>query len=255
MSQHVRIDCERGICTVRIDRPTKRNALTADMYRAITAAFLAAETDPAVRVVVVCGSAGHFSAGNDLQDFLVAPDPNEPRPAHALLRALSTATVPVVAAVDGVAVGIGTTLLLHCDFVFATPQARFSLPFVNLGLCPEAGSSLLLPRLAGYQRAAAMLLLGEPFDADKAREIGLVTAICPASELAERALETARQVAARPRTAVRATKALMKRAEEPVASRIEIEIARFNALLETPAAREIMAAFLEKRIPDQNLLD
>jgi enoyl-CoA hydratase/carnithine racemase len=208
-----------------------------------------------VRVAVICGVPGAFSAGNDLEAFMAARDAPGPRPAHGLIHALTAATVPLVAAVDGVAVGIGTTLLLHCDFVLATPTARFSLPFINLGLCPEAGSSLLLPRLAGYHRAARLLMLGEPFDAAYATGIGLVHEVCAADALEEQAQALARRLAAKPRRALRATKALLKRAEEPVAARVDAEIDLFSALLATPAAREIMGAFLDKRAPDPNLID
>ncbi|MCC7061054.1 MAG: enoyl-CoA hydratase/isomerase family protein, partial [Burkholderiaceae bacterium] len=128
-----------------MNRPAKKNALTGDMYEAFTAALLRAEADAAVRCVLVCGVPGAFSAGNDLESFVASGEAGVPRPAHGLIRALAAATVPLVAAVDGVAIGIGTTMLLHCDFVFATPVAKFSLPFINLGLCPEAGSSLLRP--------------------------------------------------------------------------------------------------------------
>ncbi len=244
-----------GILTIRMNRPAKKNALTGDMYARFTRALAEAETDPAVRVAVICGVPGAFSAGNDLEAFLAAQDQPGPRPAHALIHALAASTLPLVAAVDGVAVGIGTTMLLHCDFVYATPAAKFSLPFINLGLCPEAGSSLLLPRLAGYHRAAQLLMLGEAFDAALAQSIGLVHGICASDEVEAHAQATARKLAAKPRQALRTTKALLKRAEEPVAARVDAEINDFSALLATPAAREIMAAFLEKRVPDRKLID
>lgn len=245
-----------GVLTLRMNRPAKKNALTAAMYAAFTAALRDAESSPDVRVVLICGVPGAFSAGNDLEDFLAAvPAADEPRPAHGLIRALCEATVPLVAAVDGVAVGIGTTLLFHCDFIYATPATKFSLPFINLGLCPEAGSSLLLPRLAGYHRAAQLLMLGEPFTADAAAALGLVHEVCAAEGVEQRARQTAGLLAAKPRQALRATKALMKRPEEPVSHRVEAEIAAFSALLETPAAREIMSAFLAKRAPDRSHYD
>ena len=244
-----------GILTIRMNRPAKKNALTGEMYAEFTRALTGAETDPAVRVAVICGVPGAFSAGNDLEAFLATRHQPGPRPAHALIHALAAATLPLVAAVDGVAVGIGTTMLLHCDFVHATPAAKFSLPFINLGLCPEAGSSLLLPRLAGYHRAAQLLMLGEAFDAALAQSIGLVHEVCASDEVEARAQATARKLAAKPRQALRTTKALLKRAEEPVAQRVDAEIADFSALLATPAAREIMGAFLEKRAPDRTLFD
>ena len=244
-----------GVLTIRMNRPAKKNALTGAMYDAFAGALEDAEHNAAVRVVIVCGVPGAFSAGNDLEDFLKAQTASGPRPAHRLIRALTASTVPLVAAVDGVAVGIGTTMLFHCDFVHATPLAKFSLPFINLGLCAEAGSSLLLPRLAGYHHAARLLMLGEAFDAAEAQRLGLVHEICDSASLDAAAQATAAKLAAKPRQALRATKALLKRAEEPVAARVNSEIEQFNALLETPAAREIMGAFLAKRAPDRSLFD
>lgn len=244
-----------GVRVLRMNRVDKKNALNAAMYHALTAAIEAAETDAAVRALLICGTSGVFTAGNDLQAFLASEDGASPRPAHALLQALAASTVPLVAAVDGPAVGIGTTLLLHCDFVCATPDARLSLPFVNLGVCPEAGSSLLLPRLVGYPRAAALLMLGEAFDGRAAFEAGIVTRLCDAATLFDDALAIARQLAGKPRDALRATKALMKRAEEPLQARIDAEVAVFSELLTRPAAREIMTAFVEKRAPDRSRYD
>ncbi len=244
-----------GVLSIRMNRPAKKNALTGEMYEAFASALVDAESDPTVRCIVVCGVPGAFSAGNDLESFMASAQASGPRPAHRLIQALTAATVPLVAAVDGVAVGIGTTMLLHCDFVYATPAAKFSLPFINLGLCPEAGSSLLLPRLAGYHRAARLLMLGEAFDAEEAARLGLIHEICASEDVEARALATAAALAAKPRQALRTTKALLKRAEEPVAARVEVEIKRFSELLGTRAAREIMGAFLEKRAPDRRLLD
>ena len=246
---------EAGVLTIRLNRAAKKNALTSDMYEAFAAALADAETNPAVRCVVVCGVPGAFSAGNDLESFMARGMSDGPRPAQALIRALIDATVPLVAAVDGVAVGIGTTMLLHCDFIYASLDAKFSLPFINLALCPEAGSSLLLPRLAGYHHAARLLLLGEPFDADEAQRLGLVHEICASEAVEARALATAAQLAAKPRQALRATKALLKRGEEPVTARVAVEIEHFGELLQTPAARELMGAFLAKRAPDRARID
>lgn len=241
-----------GVRILRMNRVEKKNALNAAMYDALTAALEAAESDAAVRAVLICGTAGVFTAGNDLQGFLEPGDASTPRPAHGLLRALAASTVPLVAAVDGPAVGIGTTLLLHCDFVCATKDARLSLPFVNLGVCPEAGSSLLLPRLVGFPRAAELLMLGETFEGRTAFELGIVSRLCEADTLFDDALALARKLAEKPRDALRATKALMKRAEEPLQARIEAEIAAFSDLLTQPAAREIMTAFIQKRRPDRS---
>lgn len=252
MSEFIENHLENGVRRLQITRADKRNALNGPMYEALTAALVDAEDNPDVAVVVIHGTEGCFTAGNDLGDFLARKDTAGARPAHGLIRALTNATVPLIAAVDGPAVGIGTTLLLHCDFVYATPEARLSLPFVNLGVCPEAGSSLLLPRLVGHLRAAELLLLGEPFDGRAAHAMGLVSALCAAPELLSTALATAARLAAKPRAALRASKALLKRAEEPLNQRVDLEIERFSALLGEPAAREIMSAFVEKRSPDRS---
>ena len=255
MSDSVRISQTNGVCTLQMNRAEKKNALNTEMYEAMSDALERAETDPDIRVVVFCGVPGCFTAGNDLRDFLARTDAHAPRPAHRFIRALTDATVPLVAAVDGDAVGIGTTLLLHCDFIFATARARFRLPFVDLGLCPEAGSSLLLPRLAGHVRAAELLMLGDAFDGDRAYELGIVTAVCEPDALFERANAIALRLAQKPRAALRMTKALMRRPEERVDARVEAEIAQFAELLDLPAAREIMTAFVEKRAPDKTKFD
>jgi enoyl-CoA hydratase/carnithine racemase len=239
-----------GVLTVTMNRPARKNALTGAMYERFAGALEAAEHDPAVRAVLICGVPGAFSAGNDLQDFLSAGEVREARPAHLLIRALTNTTLPLVAAVDGVAVGIGTTMLLHCDFVYASSAAKFALSFINLGLCPEAGSSLLLTRLAGYQKAAELLLLGETFDVQTAQSIGLVGEVLESAALLAHAQAVAAKLAAKPRAAMRISKALLRRPEEPLAARVEAEIVDFTALLGGDAAREIMGAFLEKRAPD-----
>ena len=241
-----------GVLTITMNRPARKNALTGAMYAAFAGALTAAEQDPAVRAVLIRGVPGAFSAGNDLQDCLAAGEVREARPAHQLIRALTETTLPLVAAVDGVAVGIGTTMLLHCDFVYASPAASFALSFINLGLCPEAGSSLLLPRLAGYQKAAELLLLGEPFDVATAQAIGLVGEVLASEALLPHAAAVAAKLAAKPREAMRMSKALLRRAEEPLAARVDAEIVDFTELLKRPAAREIMTAFIEKRAPDRS---
>ncbi len=244
-----------GVLTITMNRPARRNALTGAMYARFTAALRAAETDQAVRAVLIRGVPGAFSAGNDLQDFLAAGEVRDSRPAHHLIRALTDCTLPLVAAVDGVAVGIGTTMLLHCDFVLASLAAKFALSFINLGLCPEAGASLLLPRLAGYQKAAELLLLGETFDVATAQSIGLVGEVLESKDLLPRAEIIASKLADKPRAAMRLSKALLRRAEEPLAARVDVEIRDFTELLRGAAAREIMAAFLEKRAPDRARYD
>src|ERR1700680_4766782 len=197
MADHVVSQLQDRIFTVRMDRPEKKNALTRQMYTALIAALQQAEADPAVRVILITGTADCFTADNDLQDFANAA-PGEPSVAIDYLRTLAAAQKPVLAAVAGVAVGIGTTMLLHCDLVYAATNARFQLPFVNLGLCPEAGSSLILPSLMGHRRAAELLFFGEPFTADAARELGIVNQVIADQELLVTAMAKAQQLAQKP---------------------------------------------------------
>lgn len=239
-----------AVAEIVFDRPDKRNAITVAMYAAMADALDAAEADPAVRVVLFHGRGGAFTAGNDLADFLAQPTDDPNRPVFRFLRLLSGARKPLVAAVHGPAVGIGTTMLLHCDFVLAAEDARFALPFVNLGLVPEAASSLLLPRLAGYQRAAEMLMLGEPFDAATAHRFGLVGKVLPATDLLEAARALAVRLAVRPPEALRATKALLKSPVASVPEKLEEEAAEFAFRLRSAELKEAVAAFFEKRAPD-----
>src|ERR1700690_2122258 len=245
-----------GVLRIEINRPDKKNALTAAMYQAMADAIKAAEADPGVRVVLIHGKADVFTAGNDLQDFLDNPPRDDNRPVFQFLYGISEAQKPIVAAVAGAAVGIGTTMLLHCDLVYAAPNARLQLPFVNLGLVPEAASSLLLPALVGYQRAAELLLLGEPFTAQRAKEIGLVTEVVPESELFATAMAQARKLAAKPAASLRLTKRLMKQGQmAAVAQQINMESAHFGERLNSPEAKEAFSAFLEKRKPDFSRFD
>ena len=240
-----------GILRIEIDRPDKKNALTAAMYQAMADAIHAAEADSTVRVVLIHGKADLFTAGNDLQDFLDNPPRDDNRPVFQFLYGISQAQKPIVAAVAGPAVGIGTTMLLHCDLVYAAPNARLQLPFVNLGLVPEAGSSLLLPALVGYQRAAELLLLGEPFDAHRAKEMGLVTAVVPADALLDTAMAQAKKLAGKPAASLRLAKQLMKQGQAAaVAQQIRLESGHFGERLASPEAKEAFSAFLEKRKPD-----
>jgi enoyl-CoA hydratase/carnithine racemase len=255
-TMHVIVEREGTTLRVGMNRPEKKNAITRAMYQALADALHAADADPAVRAVVLHGAPGAFTAGNDLQDFLAPLPGGAPSPAFQFLEALVAARKPLVAAVDGAAIGIGTTMLLHCDFVYASEKARFALPFVNLGLCPEAASSFLLPLTAGYQRAAKLLLLGEPFRSDEALKAGIVTEIVEASVLLETAMATARQLGERPPGAVRTTKQLLKAQQRPaISAAMAEERAAFGRLLGEPAAREAMTAFLEKRKPDFSRFD
>ena len=238
------------VARVRFDRIDKKNALTAEMYAQLGAALAAAEADTQVRAVLLHGTAECFTAGNDIGDFLKRPAGGVP-PAKALFDVLPHMKKPVVAAVGGPAVGIGSTLLLHCDLVYAAPSARFQLPFVPLGLVPEAASSLLLPMSAGYQRAAELLLLGQPFGVEKASAAGFVTEVVGEAELLERARAAARALAALPPESVRLTKALMKRPLAPgIAEQMAEELRLFSQRVASPEAREALSAFLEKRRPD-----
>ena len=248
---HILTETRDRVLRIEIARPDKKNALTQEMYKAMADALAAADGDPAVRAVLVHGTRGCFTAGNDLKDFLERPPHSEESPTHRFLRGIATFGKPLLAAVNGPAVGIGTTMLLHCDLVYAAPGARFQLPFVPLGLVPEAGSSFLLPYIAGYQRAAELLLLGQPFDADKACAAGFITAVVPEAELFERARASALAIAALPPEALRATKALIKgRFAKHVAEAMADEGKVFGERLSSPEAREAMTAFFEKRKPD-----
>jgi enoyl-CoA hydratase/carnithine racemase len=250
MAEHIVVSIQDRILSIRLERPEKKNALTRGMYLGMIEALEQAENDSAVRVVLITGTRDCFTAGNDLMDFANAK-PGETSPAIVYLQTLAAAQKTVVAAVAGVAVGIGTTMLLHCDLVYAAPDARFQLPFVNLGLCPEAGSSVMLPELMGHRRAAELLLFGEPFSSKKALELGIINAVCPGGELLEAATAKARQLAEKPPSALRTTKALLKRsAAAAIAEAMARETEKFAALLQGPEAREAMMAFMQRRKPD-----
>jgi len=250
MAEHISISVQDRVFTVRMDRPEKKNALTRGMYLGLTEALQKAQADPAVRVILISGAKDCFTAGNDLVDFANA-QPGESSPAILFLQTLAAAQKPVLAAVAGVAVGIGTTMLLHCDLVYAASTARFHLPFVNLGLCPEAGSSVLLPALMGQRRAADLLFFGAPFAAETARDLGIVNEVLPENELLSRAADRARQLAEKPPSALRATKVLLKHAAAaPVADAMARETQQFATLLQGPEAKEAMAAFIERRKAD-----
>ena len=240
-----------ALLEIAFNRPQRRNAITGEMYTQLADAIERGEADEAVRVFVLHGTPEAFTAGNDIEDFIKRPPAGESTPVFRFLRVMSAARKPVVAAVCGPAVGIGTTLLLHCDLVYAGDNARFQLPFTSLGLVPEFASSYLLPRVAGYQRAAELLLLGEPFDAARAQQAGFVTRVVPAAQALDTAREAARKLAALPAKSVRLTKELMKSQDAgAVRERLAAEGAHFRAMLGEPAAREALAAFMEKRKPD-----
>ena len=250
MAEHIVVSVQDRVLLIRLDRPEKKNALTRAMYLGMIEALQRAETDSIVRAVLIAGSQDCFTAGNDLMDFANAK-PGETSPAITYLQTLAAAQKPVIAAVGGVAVGIGTTMLLHCDLVYAAPEARFQLPFVNLGLCPEAGSSLLLPGLMGHRKAAELLFFGEPFSAETARDLGIVNMVVPNGELPSTAMAKAMQLAEKPPDALRTTKALLKRGPAgAIADAMSRETEQFAALLQGPEAREAMMAFMQRRKPD-----
>jgi enoyl-CoA hydratase/carnithine racemase len=240
-----------GVLAIEFRRPQKKNALTAAMYEAMTAALAEADADDGVRVLLFHGQPEVFTAGNDLEDFMARPPASVDAPVFRFLQSVCAARKPLVAAVNGPAVGLGTTLLLHCDLVYAGDNARFSMPFTSLGLVPEFASSYLLPMIAGYQRAAELLLLGEPFDAKKALDAGFVTRIVPAAETLDAAFAAARKLASLPAKSIRLTRALLREAHrDAVRRQLEVEAGHFREMLQEPAAREAFAAFAQKRKPD-----
>ncbi|NMM13745.1 MAG: enoyl-CoA hydratase [Rhodoferax sp.] len=245
------IDTSASVMTLTLNRVDKKNSLTGAMYTALADALALAQADDAVRVVVFQGHETIFSAGNDIADFLGAPPDTLDAPVFRFLRGISTFTKPVLAAVCGPAVGIGTTMLFHCDLVYAGDNAAFSMPFVNLGLCPEAASSYLAPQLMGYGRAAEALLLGEPFLAEAALEMGLISRIVPPAEAAALAQRQAQKLATKPMASLIETKRLMRKGQASIVAERMVEEGRsFGRMLREPAAREAFTAFMEKRKPD-----
>ncbi|MEQ1534749.1 MAG: enoyl-CoA hydratase [Burkholderiaceae bacterium] len=245
------IHAESGVMTITFNRIEKKNSISSAMYATMADALVEAEKSSAVRVVVFQGHEAVFSAGNDIGDFLNGPPSTEESPVYRFLNAISTFSKPVLAAVCGPAVGIGTTMLFHCDLVYAGDNAAFSMPFVNLGLCPEAASSLLVPQMMGYHRAAEALLLGEPFMAEAALEVGLVNRVLPPLEANNYAQAIAKKLAAKPLSSLVETKRLMKKGlATTVKAQMSEEGASFGRMLREPAAKEAFGAFLEKRRPD-----
>jgi enoyl-CoA hydratase/carnithine racemase len=238
------------VMKLMLNRPDKKNAITSAMYAALAEALLAAAGDPAIRVVTIGSSSGIFTSGNDLKDFQQVPPLDLDQPVFRFLKALSTFPKVVIAGVGGAAVGIGTTMLLHCDLVVASPDAVFSLPFADLGLVPEAASSLLLPMLIGRQRAAKHLILGDPFDAGTALGYGLVTELVEGDRIESRVEELALRIAAKPPEAVRLTKRLITGDVGAVQARIAEEGELFANRLRSAEAAEAFAAFFEKRLPN-----
>jgi enoyl-CoA hydratase/carnithine racemase len=248
MTDHVLVCCSGGVCELRLNRPEKRNAITLAMYDALWDAIVRAEGDDSVRAILLSGAGASFTAGNDLKDFVNGPPPGSEHGAARFIRLLPKIRKVLIAAVHGSTVGIGVTLLLHCDLVLASRSARLSMPFVKLGLVPEAASSLLLPRLIGQQRAAELLLLGTAIDAGTAFNIGLVNRVVEDDVLLEEARALARSVAEQPAGALRATKQLL-RSETGTAARIEEELQAFQERLGSAEFRNAAQAFFGKDRP------
>jgi enoyl-CoA hydratase/carnithine racemase len=242
---------EGAILHLGFNRPERKNAITGDMYQTLADALTQAAVDDSVRVVLLHGNEAMFTSGNDLEDFLKKPPHGDKSPVFQFLMAISTFPKPLVAAVAGVAVGVGVTMLMHCDLVYVADNAKLSVPFAQLGLCPEAASSFLLPFIAGYQRAAEKLMLGEPFSAQECAEMGLANKVLPLADLMAFANAQASKMAALPASSLRATKQLMKSGmKDLIASRMHEESLQFRAMLSSPEAREAFTAFMQKRKPD-----
>ncbi len=246
MSDHIQVTRDGAVQILRLNRADKKNSLTSAMYVALIKAFEEANSDESVGAILVLGQPGVFSAGNDLADFLAAGEGDGPSQAFNFVGALADNDKSLIAAVDGVAVGIGTTLMFHCDMVFASPLAHFMTPFVNLGLIPEAGSSLLAPRLMGTARAFELIVMGEPFSAERAREAGFVNHVVPSEELEAAALKAAHAIAKKPREALRITRRLLRGDKADIKARMEEEGALFADRLNSDEAKAAFQAFLTK---------
>jgi enoyl-CoA hydratase/carnithine racemase len=249
---YVQSKLDGAVQCIAINRPEKKNALTAEMYSALADAVEQAEEDPAVRVLLLHAMGDSFTAGNDLIDFLHKPWAGQPiPPAVRFIHAVTYAKKPIVAAVQGLAVGVGVTILLHCELVYATEAAKFIMPFIDLGIVPEAASTVLLPALMGHQRAAELLMLGGPLDARRAYDLGLVNAVVAPDTLFAAASQAARKLAEKPFGALLACKRLMKQAYLTEVDRaLQEELKEVKDRLDSPETKEALTAFVEKRKPD-----
>lgn len=248
---HILAELNERVLTLRINRPDKKNALSQVMYAALADALNGASTNPEVRVVLITGQSDCFTSGNDIQDFLRPHTTADGSPVARFMRGLAVFPKPAVAAVNGPAVGIGTTMLLHCDLVYAGESTRFHMPFVNIGICAEYGSSWLLPRIMGNVRAAELILLGEPFTAAKALQYGLINEVLPDAAVEARARDRALRLAQQPPEALRINKQLLKRVVlDPIEQAMLAEFEKLAPMLSGTEAREAMTAFMQKRKPD-----
>lgn len=249
MSEHVDVTDDGAVRILRLNRPDKKNALTSDMYNTLASALAGARLQPNIHCVMIAGVPGAFCAGNDIDEFRQAAESGEGLGDSVLrfLHALAACEKPLVAAVNGPAIGVGTTMLLHCDYVVASREARFATPFVNLGLVPEAASSLLAPRLMGQRRAFALLVMGEPLDAQGAMAVGLVNAIVDSSEVEQRAVDAAHRIAALPPEAVLSSRRLMRGSPDEIITRIDAEADFFRERLQSPEAQAAFEAFFRRK--------
>jgi enoyl-CoA hydratase/carnithine racemase len=250
MTEELIVARDGDVMEIRFNRPEKKNALTRAMYDGVVAAFESAENDAAIRVIMLTGTGNTFTSGNDIRDFQQRAATRNTSSASPFLTALSTLKKPLIAAVNGAAIGVGTTMLAHCDLIIAARSARFIMPFTRLGLVPEAGSSLLFPQLLGHQRASAMLLLGDALDAEAALAAGFVYQVVDDAGLTTAARAVAARLAALPPQAIRQTKQLMRRGKPDLPGRINEELELFRERVASPEAAEAFAAFMEKRAPD-----
>ena len=248
MSAHIISERHGAVLQLTLSRPEKKNALTGEMYLALIEAILAADKDEEVAAIVLAGGEGVFTAGNDIGDFLKAGQLHdfETMPALVFIRTLASATTPMIAAVDGLAIGIGTTLTLHCDLVYATSRTRFRMPFVDLALVPEAAASLIIPHRVGLAKATEWLMLGEAYDASEALRLGLINAILEPHKLLAHALAQGQKLATKPRKALAATRRLIRGDTSALLARIEMEMHAFAEGMKSAEARQVYAAFLAK---------
>jgi enoyl-CoA hydratase/carnithine racemase len=246
MTNDVIVAREENILRITMNRPAKKNALTGAMYDAMREALELADRDEAIRAVLITGTGGVFTAGNDIGDFLAGTRDAHGSPALRFIQTIALCDTPIVAAVDGNAVGVGTTMLFHCDLVYAAPSAKFRMPFIDLGLVPEAASSMTVPLRVGIAKASEWLLLGEGFDAHEAHRCGVINGVLPAGELIDTALNAAKRLAAKPAHALAATRRLMRGDRQAIRTQMERESKEFAAALESPEAKAAFSAFLSK---------
>jgi enoyl-CoA hydratase/carnithine racemase len=247
MTNNVLTERDGPVLKITLNRPDKKNALTGDMYRALVVALNIADKSDDIRAIVLTGSGGSFTAGNDIADFLAGARDKEGMPALQFIKRIATCETPVVAAVDGVAVGVGTTLIFHCDLVYASPRAMFRMPFVDLGLVPEAASSLLVPRRVGMVKATELLMLAEPFDGVEGQRIGVVNEVVETEALVAHAMERAHKLASKPAGAIAATRKLIRGDRADILACIEKESEVFGAALVSEEARNAFMAFMTKK--------